>query len=55
MKKLVLLLGCLVFAYAELIIEKEEGLKYQQKICGDDYHCSASEEFVPNVDILKAF
>lgn len=55
MKKLVLLLGCLVFAYAEVVIEREYDSKYQQEVCGDDYHCSASENFIPNVDILEAF
>ena len=56
MKKLILLLGCLVFAYAEVIIEREyDESKYQQEVCGEDYHCFASEYFIPNVDILDAF
>ncbi|QOQ95423.1 hypothetical protein [Helicobacter cinaedi] len=56
MKKLILLLGCLVFTYAEVIIEREyDESKYQQEVCGEDYHCSASEYFIPNVDILDAF
>lgn len=55
MKKLVLLLGCLVFAYAQVAIEREYNSKYQQEVCGDDYECSASENFIPNVDILGAF
>ena len=54
MKKLILLLGCLVFAYAEVVIGEYDS-KYQQEVCGDDYHCSASENFIPNVDILEAF
>ncbi|EMZ36915.1 hypothetical protein LS77_010895 [Helicobacter bilis] len=55
MKKLILLLGCLVFAYAQLVIERENDSKYQQEVCGDDYECSAYEDFIPNVDILEAF
>lgn len=55
MQKLVLLLSCLVFAYAEVVIEGEYKSKYQQEVCGEDYHCSASEDFITNVDILEAF
>lgn len=56
MKKLILLLGCLVFAYAEVIIEREyDESKYQQEVCGEDYECSASRDFIPNVSIKEAF
>lgn len=55
MQKLVLLLSCLVFAYAEVVIEGEYKSKYQQEVCGEDYHCSASEDFITSVDILEAF
>ena len=55
MRKLIVLFGFLVFAYAQVAIEREYDSAYQQEVCGNDYECSANKDFTPNVSIKEAF
>ena len=55
MRKMIVLFGFLVFAYAQVAIEREYDSAYQREVCGDDYECSANRDFIPNVSIKEAF
>lgn len=55
MRKMIILFGFLVFAYAQVAVEGEYDSAYQQEVCGDNYECSASRDFIPNVSIKEAF